>query len=51
MKVAGIWIDRKEAMLYFLGEEEIKLESMSSGIEDFNPKGGARSKQAWGSNG
>lgn len=44
----GIWIDRHKAYIFTIkGEQEIE-QIIESDVEDFNVKGGARSKTPWG---
>ena len=47
-KQTGIWLDFKEASVIELKGEEVVITTISSEIENFNPKGGARSKSSWG---
>lgn len=47
-KQIGIWLDFREAHLITLAGEENKVKIISSEIEDFNIKGGARSKTPYG---
>ncbi len=47
-KQIGIWLDYKEALIIELTEEKALTTSIPSEIEDFHPKGGARSKTNWG---
>ncbi len=44
----GIWIDGKEAFLIRFENGQLTQETIQSGIEDFHPVGGARSKTIWG---
>ncbi len=47
-KKVGIWIDKRKAFIVsFLGED-YNTKELPSNIETFNPKGGARSKVAYG---
>jgi hypothetical protein len=48
-KQIGIWLDLREASIIELKAEEVSVIKMPSNIEDFNPKGGARPKNPWGS--
>ncbi|MCM2301590.1 MAG: hypothetical protein NDI80_03100 [Flavobacteriaceae bacterium] len=46
----GIWIDRHKAHIISIEDEsEIKQTIIESDVEDFNVKGGSRSKTTWGS--
>lgn len=47
-KQVGIWLDFKEANIITLENNKAKVSNIQSEIEDFHPKGGARSKQPWG---
>ncbi len=47
-KQIGIWLDFKEAHIITLDNKENKVEIITSEIEDFNIKGGARSKTPYG---
>ena len=47
-ELIGIWLDLKEATIVKLDGDTEKLEQVNSEIEDFHPKGGSRSKQAYG---
>ena len=44
----GIWLDYKEAYLITLHEKQNEVEKITSEIEDFHLKGGARSKTPYG---
>lgn len=44
----GIWIDRRKAHIISFDEEREILQTIESDVEDFNVKGGARSKTPWG---
>lgn len=48
MKQIGIWLDYKEAYLIELNGSKVDVLRVESAIEDFHPKGGARSKSPWG---
>ncbi len=47
-KQIGIWLDFREAHIITLDGEKNNIEVIPSEIEDFNPKGGARSKTPYG---
>ena len=44
----GIWIDKREAFIVKLSDDQVKMDKLESSIPTFNPKGGHRSKQPWG---
>jgi len=45
----GIWIDKEKAHIVRLNEEQEEFETIYSGLEFFNPKGGSRTRSAkWG---
>ncbi|TAI49753.1 hypothetical protein [Flagellimonas allohymeniacidonis] len=48
MKNIGIWMDKEKAKIVVLDNGKESLETLSSEIEFFNPKGGSRSKTRWG---
>ncbi|RAV29165.1 hypothetical protein [Sinomicrobium soli] len=48
MKNIGIWMDRKEAHIVILENDDEKMETVVSKIEDYRPVGGSRSKTRWG---
>jgi stalled ribosome rescue protein Dom34 len=48
MKYTGIWMDKQQAYVVEMNDGEEKLETLESGLEFFNPKGGSRSKTRWG---
>lgn len=48
MKQVGIWLDKQEANIVVLHNGEEHLSKISSELDFFNPKGGARSKTKWG---
>lgn len=49
MKNVGIWLDKEKAHVVTLVEGLEKFETLSSNIEVYRPKGGARTKTAkWG---
>ena len=43
-KQVGIWLDFKEATIIKMEGDEPGIATLNSEIEDFRPKGGARSK-------
>lgn len=45
---AGIWIDTRSANLIFILNKEVTTATIRSEIEEYNPKGGSRSKTPWG---
>jgi hypothetical protein len=45
---AGTWLDMRKAFVVHLQASGTKTYSLDSGIEEFHPKGGARSRQPWG---
>ncbi len=47
-KQTGIWLDFKEASIIALEGKNANTTKIRSEIEDFHPKGGARSKTPWG---
>ena len=47
-KQTGIWLDFKNAFIITLKEKSVDVQTIDSDIEDYNVKGGARSKQPWG---
>ena len=47
-KQIGIWLDFREAHIIILEGKESKVKTILSEIEDFNIKGGARSKTPYG---
>ena len=47
-KQIGIWLDFKEANIIELDQKDVNVSKIISEIEDYHPKGGARSKQPWG---
>ena len=47
-KQVGIWLDFKEATIIKMEGDEPGIATLNSEIEDFRPKGGARSKSPWG---
>jgi stalled ribosome rescue protein Dom34 len=44
----GIWIDKKNAYLVKFENDQVNVEILNSEIDDFHPKGGTRSKTAYG---
>lgn len=49
MKNIGIWMDKEKAHVVHLTEEGEKLETLTSDLEFFKPKGGSRTRSAkWG---
>lgn len=44
----GIWIDRHKAHIISIEDEREIEQTIESDVEDFNVKGGARSKTPWG---
>ncbi|WP_297704752.1 hypothetical protein [uncultured Eudoraea sp.] len=48
MKKIGIWLDKEKAHLVTLKNEDVSFRTITSEIEFFHPKGGARSKTKWG---
>lgn len=48
MKKIGIWIDSKNAQLISFKGLVPHIENILSGVEDFHPKGGSRSRVAYG---
>lgn len=48
MKKVGIWLDQKEAQIISVSETGVETNEIQSGIEDFHPKGGSKSKNPWG---
>ena len=48
MKKTGIWLDKEKALCFTLEGEKERLETITSELEFFNPKGGSRSKTRWG---
>ena len=48
-KQIGIWLDFREAHIITLEREKNNIEIILSEVEDFNPKGGARSNTPYGS--
>lgn len=47
-KKTGIWIDKKKAFIIDLIDKQVETRIIESSIEDFHPKGGARSKTIYG---
>lgn len=45
---SGIWLDKKQAIIVHLKDNEVTTLTIESGIESFNPIGGSRSKTAYG---
>ena len=45
---AGIWIDTRTANLIIIVNKETTTMTIRSEIEEYNPKGGSRSKTPWG---
>ncbi|MFZ9005039.1 MAG: hypothetical protein EP302_07420 [Bacteroidetes bacterium] len=48
MKKTGVWMDRKQAYLVTVEEGQTQMQTLESGLEFYNPKGGSRSKTRWG---
>ncbi|MGB5229094.1 hypothetical protein [Eudoraea sp.] len=48
MKKIGIWLDKEKAHLVTIKNEDVSFRTITSEIEFFHPKGGARSKTKWG---
>ena len=48
MRNIGIWMDKEKAKIVLLENGKDSLETLTSEIEFFNPKGGSRSKTRWG---
>ena len=48
MKQIGIWMDKEKAHIVTLSKSGESFETVSSEVEFFRPKGGARSKTRWG---
>ncbi len=48
MKKIGIWLDKEKAHLVTIKNEDVGFKTITSEIEFFHPKGGARSKTRWG---
>ena len=48
MKNIGIWMDKEKAKIVTLKDGKVRMETLYSEIEFFNPKGGSRSKTRWG---
>lgn len=48
MMNTGIWIDRQKAHVLTINEEHITQFLIESEVEDYNVKGGSRSKTPWG---
>lgn len=44
----GIWIDRQKAYIFTIEDEREINHLIESDVEDFNVKGGSRSKTPWG---
>ena len=41
MKNIGIWMDKRQALVLYLTNEEEKFKILTSEIEEYNPKGGS----------
>lgn len=48
MKKIGIWMDKEKAKIVVLQNEDELMETVTSDVEFYNPKGGSRSKTRWG---
>ena len=48
MKNIGIWIDKAKAHVVIIENGEEHMRTINSQVEDFNVKGGSRSKTRWG---
>ncbi|MDX1333325.1 MAG: hypothetical protein R3252_09870 [Robiginitalea sp.] len=48
MKNTGVWMDKKQAYLVTVDQGKTATQTLESGLEFFNPKGGSRSKTRWG---
>merc|ERR1712000_748685 len=48
MKQVGIWMDKQEAKGVVLNNDKESFFNISSELDFFNAKGGARSKTKWG---
>ena len=48
MKKTGVWMDKKQAYLVTLDQGKTAIQTLESGLEFFNPRGGSRSKTRWG---
>lgn len=47
-KQTGIWLDKEKAHIVFLENGLEKVQTITSGVENYNVKGGSRSKTKWG---
>lgn len=47
-KQTGIWLDKEKAHIVFLENGLEKMQTITSGVENYNVKGGSRSKTKWG---
>ena len=48
MKKSGIWLDKEKALCFTVEGQKEMLQTITSEVEFFNPKGGSRSKTRWG---
>ncbi|WP_276391565.1 hypothetical protein [Eudoraea chungangensis] len=44
----GIWIDKEKAHIVSVEGEVVKMKTVFSNLDFFNPRGGSRSKTRWG---
>ena len=44
----GIWIDKEKAHVVSVEGEAVKMKTVFSNLDFFNPRGGSRSKTRWG---
>ena len=44
----GVWLDERKALLVYQQSGTQKIKTITSGVEEFHPKGGSRSSTKWG---